>query len=147
LVNEQDPAQSQLILSEDSHHRQDGRLTWAEVMSLKLDADLVVLSACRLQAGPVTRTEGLMSFSRAWLQAGARSVVLALWDVEDASSAQLMRAFWSHVVEGGCSLAEALRLAKLSLIDPGRGAAPGVVVAEAYSNQPFFWAPWVLVGG
>jgi CHAT domain-containing protein len=145
LVNEQDPAQSQLILSPGAV--EDGRVTWDEVMKLKLDADLVVLSACRLQSGPVTRTEGLMGFSRAWLQAGARSLVLALWDVEDASSAELMRAFWTNLVQDGCSAAEALRLAKLALIDRATHAAPGVVLEESYADAPYFWAPWVLIGG
>jgi CHAT domain-containing protein len=58
-----------------------------------------------------------------------------------------MRAFWTSLVQDGCSAAEALRRAKLSLIDRAKPTAPGVVVEESYADAPYFWAPWVLIGG
>ncbi len=115
----------------------DGFLTMSEVFGLDLRrADLVVLSACQTALGqgkePVAG-EGMTGLTRAFMYAGARSVLGSLWVVEDASTSLLVQSFFRHLREGR-SKAEALNLAKREL-----RANP------AYSN-PFYWAPFVLVG-
>jgi CHAT domain-containing protein len=77
--------------------------------------------------------EGLIGMTRAFLYAGASSVVVSLWQVDDVSTADLMVGFYSHL-KAGLDRSEALRQAKLELIDRSR-----------YSH-PYFWAPFVLVG-
>ena len=72
--------------------------------------------------------------SRAFLYAGASSLLASLWQVHDRSTHDLMVRFYTHLRENGGDAAEALRRAKLELMSAG------------YSH-PFYWAPFVLVGG
>ena len=103
---------------------------------LKLDADLVVLSACETGLGKLEKGEGMIGLTRGFLYAGARSLVVSLWKVNDTSTSVLMERFYRHLQEGKPK-AEALRLAKLSLKnDPDMPAL----------HDPFHWAPFILVG-
>ncbi|HTQ79021.1 MAG TPA: CHAT domain-containing protein, partial [Thermoanaerobaculia bacterium] len=76
--------------------------------------------------------EGLVGLSRAFFYAGTPSLIVSLWQVEDRSTARLMRDFYQRL-RGGESKGEALREAKLALLRSG-------------DSQPFFWAPFVLLG-
>jgi CHAT domain-containing protein len=125
----------------------DGRLTTREIYDLKLDADLVVLSACRSARGPVTG-DGVLGMTRAFLYAGAPSIVASLWDVADRSGPELMPAFYRHW-QKLADKAAALREAQLELI--ARLRARRVMVetpagARALPEHPFLWAPFILVG-
>ncbi|HEY2933255.1 MAG TPA: tetratricopeptide repeat protein [Acidobacteriota bacterium] len=113
---------------------EDGLLQAYEIFDLKLNADLVVLSACETGLGKEVKGEGLLGLTRAFLYAGAQSVMVSLWKVSDRSTAELMASFYRHLQEKGMTKAEALRKAQLNLINQGRYAAP------------FYWAPFVLVG-
>jgi CHAT domain-containing protein len=125
-----DPAKSGLALS--GAPGGDGLLQVDDITKLKLTADLVTLSACRTAAGPLLNGEGLLSLGRAFFYAGARRVVGTLWDVNDASTAQLMDAFYARLNDGA-PVAEALRQAKLSLIHGSRAAW----------SHPHHWSPFV----
>lgn len=98
----------------------DGILSVADVLDLELDADLVVLSGCDTARGPIRRGEGVQSLARAFLYAGARSVVAGLWAVGDEAAAETMEAFHERRLRGGDSTARALREAKLESIRRGR---------------------------
>jgi CHAT domain-containing protein len=107
-----------------------GLLTAQEVMNLRLAADLVVLSACNTGRGRITG-DGVLGLSRAFLAAGARSVIVTLWKIPDEPTAMLMHAFY-EALNRGESPARALRQALLQLRD-------------RYPS-PFNWAAFVPVG-
>ena len=96
--------------------------------------ELAVLSACDTELGPLVRGEGVQSFSRAFLAAGARSTVTTLWRVADAPTASLMEIFYHHLQRGE-PRDEALRLAKLRLLASG-----------STLSHPHYWAAFVLTG-
>lgn len=113
----------------------DGLVQMREILGSPLGAELVVLSACRTAFGPTDRAEGTVSLPLAFLQAGARSVVATLWEVEDRTASAFMKTFYAEVARGESTL-EALRAAKVSLIrsdDPAR-------------RDPRAWAAFILVG-
>jgi CHAT domain-containing protein/Flp pilus assembly protein TadD len=126
------PFRSALILPLAAGRREDGQLQMGEVGQLTVDADLVVLSACRTGAGVLERSEGPLSLSRTFFYAGARSVLASLWDVSDQATGELMKRFYAHLVRG-YDTSRALRSAKLDIIGAGR-------------SHPFYWAGFVLSG-
>ena len=101
-------------------------------MGLKMNADIVALTACQTGLGKVISGEGTMGMGRAFQYAGARSVLMSLWSVAEKSSVQMVESFFRHVKEGKSKL-EALRLARKE-------------IREAGYDHPFFWAPFILVG-
>jgi CHAT domain-containing protein len=133
LLDEDHPDLSGLQLTHAGDSAEDGLLQVREIFNLQLRADLVVLSACQSGLGKEVSGEGLIGMTRAFLYAGASSVVVSLWRVDDMSTADLMVGFYSHL-KAGLDRSEALRQAKLELIDRSR-----------YSH-PYFWAPFVLIG-
>lgn len=132
-VNEARPHFSGLLLSSPrtSGQPEDGLLSAYEIFNLKLQADLVVLSACETGLGKEVKGEGLMSLMRAFMYAGTPSVVVSLWNVNDETAADLMIRFYRNL-KTGMSKSEALRQAQLQTIND--------------NGFPFFWAPFVLVG-
>jgi CHAT domain-containing protein len=98
------------------------------------DVELAVLSACDTERGPVVRGEGVQSFSRAFLAAGARSTVTTLWRVADGPTATLMKIFYHHL-QRGLPRDEALRRAKLRML-----------ASDSAMAHPHFWAAFVLSG-
>ena len=66
----------------------------------RMNADVVVLSACETGSGRLQGQEGVMNLARAFLTAGARSVVASLWDVDDRSTATVMESFYEHLKAG-----------------------------------------------
>ena len=139
----------------------DGRLTVDEIFDMEIKANLVTLSACEtaLVSGEVEnfpQGDDLVGLTRAFIHAGAPSVVASLWKVSDDSTVKLMRAYYRNLQ--GMSKAEALRTAQLELmklslrfnLERGRtaitrssGYQPGVTIE---CSHPFFWAPFILVG-
>jgi CHAT domain-containing protein len=135
MIDEDRPKRSGVVLSSESNSKEDGTLQMSEVMRLKLNADLVTLSACRTGLGKLLTGEGVIGLTRAFLYAGASSVVVSLWNVNDMATATLMKAFYGNLKKG-LSKDEALRQAKLELI---RGQ-------KRVWRQPYYWAPFVLIG-
>lgn len=112
----------------------DGVLRADEVYALKLNADVVVLSACETGFGPIARGEGVLSLARGFLYAGASNVVASLWKADDAQTQKLMLGFYKNMI-GGQSTSASLRAAKLDLI---RG--------NPHYARPYYWATFVLIG-
>lgn len=91
------PDRAALIVLSDAEAGEDGFLQASEVVQLRLKADLVVLSACETSVGALQGQEGVANLSRAFLLAGARSVISTLWQVDDDASLFLMKRFYSHL--------------------------------------------------
>ena len=120
----------------------DGLLQATEISSLRLNADWVVLSACNTAASDVVGAEALSGLARAFLYAGARSLVASHWPVADDATAKLMTTLFAVAKdEPGLSHSEALRLAMLSLINSRAKNASGIPEAH-----PALWAPFIVVG-
>ncbi len=119
---------------------------WEIVDTLRLDADLVVLSACVTAFGPNRGGEGMMSLSRAFQIAGARTVAASLWPVADDSTAELMIRLYRHLLAGEPK-DQALRAAQMELIagEIKVTAADGKTVTRDFS-APYHWAAFQLIG-
>ena len=129
LIDERFPLNSALALTAEGE--ENGLLqAWEIFESVRLDADLVTLSACDTALGREMGGEGLVGLTRAFQYAGARSVLASLWSVADISTARFMQSFYGHL-RGGMSKDEALRAAQ---------------VEQARNLHPFHWAAFQLTG-
>ena len=97
IANETHPDRAALVLLSDPRHDEDGFLEASEIVQLPLHAELVVLSACNTAVGPLEGQEGVATLSRAFLLAGARTVISTLWSVEDESTLYLMKSFYAEL--------------------------------------------------
>jgi hypothetical protein len=130
LVDESTLARTALALSPGGG--EDGFLSPADLAALRLDADLVVLSACRTAGGVIVAGEGLQGLTAPLLEAGARSVVATQWRIGDRATVRLVDEFYAAMAEGQ-PVAEALRAAKLAAIrrgEPARDWAAFTVVGD-----------------
>jgi CHAT domain-containing protein len=109
----------------------DSYLSLYDLYQLKLPAELVALSGCSTGLNVVAAGDELMGLARGLIHAGAETSMLTLWDVEDESSAQLMKLFYSHLARGH-SKAVALQQAMQRV--------------KAERPHPYYWAPFILVG-
>ncbi len=136
LLNAERPQFTGLVLSLVGNKRsEDGFLRTDEIFNLNLGARLVMLSACETGLGKEKRGEGVIGLTRAFMYAGAPTVGVSLWSVADRSTAELMTDFYKRL------------LAKQAL-SPGaalRAAQTAMIAGKRYSD-PFYWAPFVLVG-
>jgi CHAT domain-containing protein len=131
-----DPDSSALLLAPDPSLGEDGRLRASEVVMLRLNTDLVVLSACDTAVGPIEGEEGIAALSKAFLLAGARSVVSTLWSIDDTSSVLFMKQFYAHVAAHD-SPAEALATAKKEMLQTfGKAAVPYYWAAYTFEGVP-----------
>lgn len=125
----------------------DGLLTQEEILSLKLNADWVVLSACNTAAGEGAGSEAVSGLGRAFFYAGARALLVSNWPVETEASRKLMTdLFRRQAADAGLSKAEALQAAMRGMLDAGvkvDGKSGKPLFSYAH---PLFWAPFVLVG-
>jgi CHAT domain-containing protein len=128
------PERAALVLGWEPGSVDDGLLQVREIRELNLNAELVVLSACDAGEGRLDGEEGVASLARAFLVAGARSVIASQWAADDTSTLALMRGFYGRLASGS-DRAAALRDAKLGLLR--RFGANAV---------PYYWAGFVLVG-
>ncbi|MEQ8470533.1 MAG: tetratricopeptide repeat protein [Marinoscillum sp.] len=133
FVNEANPEFSGVFMSQNQESGEDCILFASEIYNLDLHADLVTLSACETGLGKFAYGEGIVGLSRAFLYAGAKNLVVSQWKVSDESTAKLMVDFYGAMMNGSTK-SSALRDAKLALIK-----------SEKF-KQPYYWAPFVLIG-
>ena len=115
----------------------DGRLEGRELLNMRLKADLVVLSACQTARGHVASGEGMLGMSWALFAAGASTAALSLWQVDSASTTELMTAFHRNrqaSAKSAAPTAQAMR------------AAQREILATPEYRHPFYWAGFVVVG-
>lgn len=136
LLNSQHPELSGIVLSlvDEAGQPQDGFLRLSDLYNLKLNADLVVLSACQTALGKDVRGEGVVGLTRGFMFAGAARVVASLWNVNDAATAELMQHFYRAMLVEKLPPTAALRAAQLALTRDPRWAAP------------YYWSGFVLQG-
>jgi len=128
LFNDEHPQRTALMMA-------DGRLDLEAVRRLRLSSELVTLSACETAIGQQLRGEGVIGFPHAFLEAGARGVVMSLWRVSDQAAATYMEDFYREL-RSGRSPADAMLAVRQRRIAAGGSAA-----------HPSQWAPFILVGG
>ncbi len=121
-----------IFFSNEKDKSNDGYLELNEIVGLNLNADLVVLSSCNSGLGIVDRAEGIMGMTKAFFEAGAKSVMVSLWEVNDRYTSHLMKYFYEFLSEGK-SKADALRLAKIKFINND-------------SPNPYFWSTFIISG-
>ena len=121
LVDAEDPALAGLVLSlvDEAGRPRDGLLRVRDLYDLRLNADLVVLSACRTALGEEIRGEGIVGLTGGFFTAGARTLVVSLWDVDDRATAELMERFYRHLLVGGLAPDVALQRAQGEMWDAG----------------------------
>jgi CHAT domain-containing protein len=132
FLDEMIPMRSALVLSLDDDSEEDGFLQAREIANLKLDAELVVLSACQTGKGRLENSEGVFGLPRMFFYAGARSIISSLWKINDKSTSEIMPEFYRHLAAGETK-ARSLRLAKLDMM-------------KSRFSHPFYWAAFILNG-
>ena len=106
-----------------------------DLYNLRLNADMVTLSACETGIGELQRGEGIISLARGFSYAGTKSLITSLWSVDDASTKELMEGFYRYI-KAGKAKDEALHLAKLDYLDNHR----------TINAHPFYWASFIAMG-
>ncbi len=114
-----------------SLHLADGWITVQDICAQKLTAGLVTLSACETGLSEIFAGDEILGLARGFLSAGAASIVVSLWTVNDVATARLMKSFYTHL-QRTASVAASLRQAQLEFI--GRG------------EHAFLWSPFILIG-
>jgi CHAT domain-containing protein len=129
-----DPNRAALVLLSDPPAGEDGFLQASEIVQLRLNAELVVLSACDTAVGPVEGEEGIATLARAFLLSGARTVISTLWSIDDTFSFYLMKQFYKHLTAQEPP-AHALAAAKRDML--GKYGSKAV---------PYYWAGFSFEG-
>ena len=136
LINNQNPDLSGVVLSlvDEQGRPQNGFLRLYDIYNLKLDADLVVLSACQTALGKEVKGEGLVGLTRGFMYAGSPRVVASLWRIDDRATADIMKRFYEAMLKDGMRPAAALRAAQISMSQDKRW------------HSPHYWAAFTLQG-
>jgi CHAT domain-containing protein len=150
IVNEFKPELSAVLLAQDTTaytdslnillgnvaQQNEGFLYQSEIYNLKFNADLVVLSACETGLGKVSKGEGVIGLTRAFLYAGADNLIVSLWQVSDKATQLLMVDFYKNYLslnkKKQKKFAPSLRNAKLEMIKQG--------------FHPYLWSSFILIG-
>jgi len=138
LINEDSPGYSKLIFSVTSEvDKEEGYLNTYEIYNTPLTAKMVVVSSCNTGSGKLRSGEGVMSLARGFVNAGSRSVVMSLWEVNDEMGTEVVKAFYNNLLDGQ-NKSKALRNAKLNFIDDAS--------SSQLKGNPFYWATLVIYG-
>ena len=120
------------LLLKSAGQFEDGRLEANEIFSLKLNCDLVTLSACETGLAEITQGDEIIGLARSFIFAGTPSIITSLWKVDDLATAVMVKRFYRYLASG-YSKAEALRQAQL-------------VVKNSVNSHPSAWAAFGLTG-
>ncbi len=150
VVNSYDPELSGLLfaqypesniirnidISGNALTQNDGMFYRSEIMNMRLNCNLAVLSACETGLGKVTQGEGVVGLTHAFIYSGVRNVMVSLWQVSDESTTNLMLSFYQIMLKkyNSRTYNRFLQLSKLRMIEKG-----------AYAH-PYYWIPFVLIG-
>jgi CHAT domain-containing protein/Tfp pilus assembly protein PilF len=127
---------SAIVLSmfDEQGKPQDGFLRTHDIYNLKLPAELVVLSACETGLGKDVKGEGIEGLTRGFMYAGARRVIVSLWNVNDKATAELMQHLYTGMLRSSKTPAAALRAAQIEMLRLPQW------------RSPYFWAAFVMQG-
>jgi len=135
IVNNEYPMFSKLVFTHAGDSANEGFLNTYEIYNLKINAALVVLSACNSGNGKLYNGEGIISLARGFFTAGAKSVVMTLWSIADKTSQHLMTSFYANLADR-LSISDALQKAKTDYI----------AHSDALMAHPYFWAGFIVTG-
>ncbi|MDP4208691.1 MAG: CHAT domain-containing protein [Bacteroidota bacterium] len=135
IINNEYPMFSKLVFATSKDTTDDEFLNTYEIYNLKLNAPLIVLSACNTGSGKLHTGEGIMSLARGFFTAGAKSLVMTLWSVADKTSSKLMGDFYNNLAHKS-SISDALCKAKLDYINE----------SDEVTAHPYFWAGYIAMG-
>jgi CHAT domain-containing protein/Tfp pilus assembly protein PilF len=135
-IDSERPDLSAIVLSlvDKDGKPEDGFLRAHDIYNLNLPAEVVVLSACETGLGKQVKGEGLVGLTQGFMYAGARRVVVSLWNVNDKATAELMARFYRGMLRENKTPAAALRTAQLEMSQQGKW------------RSPYYWAAFVLQG-
>lgn len=136
FFNSLQPELSGLVLSlfDNQGKEQNGYLTANHIYNLRLNADLVVLSACQTGFGKEIKGEGILGLTRGFMYAGAQRVMFTIWSVNDQSTSVLMSKFYTAMKKDGLSPSAALRQAQIGMWKDKKW------------NLPYYWAAFQIQG-
>lgn len=126
--NPDEPLQSRMLLAPGDG--EDGNLTVDELYTLRLNADMVTLSACETGLGAVDNGDDVIGLTRGFLYAGAKSIVASLWPVSDEATAYLMKRFYKN----------------LKTMKRDRALRNALVVTKSKYPHPIFWSAFQMTG-
>lgn len=135
IIDEQNPSFSKLLFSPKPDSVEDNQLNAYEIPNLKLNASLIVLNSCNTGTGKILSGEGVFSLARGFLSAGIPSMVITLWEAEDATSSELMELFYRKIKKG-IPVDEALWLSKKEYLKK----------SDQLRSHPYFWSSYVTIG-
>ncbi|MFM9826956.1 CHAT domain-containing protein, partial [Flavobacterium sp.] len=116
----------------------DREILYSELYNLKINPDLVVLSACETGIGKLYKSEGAMSIARGFQFAGAQNILFSLWKVNDFTTATFMNYFYTNIKKGE-SYFEANANAKLNFLKDTK--------ISNTKKSPYYWSAFVYNGG
>ncbi|MCH2022705.1 MAG: CHAT domain-containing protein [Saprospiraceae bacterium] len=129
------PLLSSLVFTENLDSTEDNFLQAYEISHMKLNADMVVLSACETGYGRFKQGEGIVSLARSFMYAGVPSLLVSLWQVNDVTTASIMEYFYDNLAKD-IDKSAALRMAKLTYLENISGIAA----------HPAYWSPFIQLG-
>jgi CHAT domain-containing protein/tetratricopeptide (TPR) repeat protein len=135
IIDDQNPMFSKLVFTSAPDSSEDGFLNTYEIYNLKLKARLAMLSSCNSGTGKLQKGEGVMSLARGFIYAGCPSIVMSLWEIEDATSVSLVEDFYKSLSRGA-EISTALRKAKLDFLKN----------SDPLTAHPYFWSGFVVIG-
>ncbi|WP_321162537.1 CHAT domain-containing protein [Nostoc sp. KVJ3] len=136
ILNSKHPELSGVVLSlfDNQGRPQNGFLRLHDIFNLNLQAELVVLSACKTGLGEEVKGEGLVGLTRGFMYAGSPRVVVSLWSIDDQATSELMKVFYKKMLQEKLKPAAALRTAQIEIWRTQKYAAP------------YYWAAFTLQG-
>ncbi|MEM1321619.1 MAG: CHAT domain-containing protein [Bacteroidota bacterium] len=136
FANNQLEGDAYLLLAHPKEEQQAKRLYLGQVIGMRLNAEMGVISACESGIGLLDEGEGVISLTRAFTQAGMKSLLTSLWKVDERTTAKLMGLFYSFLKEG-LSKDEALQKAKEQYLQS---------IDNLQDAHPYYWGGFVLTG-
>lgn len=145
VLNDASPMYSHIVLSQGATDAtEDGLLETWELLSMNLDADMVVLSACETARGSVRPGEGMVGLSWGFFVAGSPTTLVSQWKVDSSATTELMLGFY-HRLKAGTGDQQASKSYPPSKAAVLREASLKLISSERYAH-PFYWAGFVLIG-
>ncbi len=135
-ANDEYPDYSYLAFTETRDSTESNILYIKDLYNISLNADMVTLSACQTGIGKLKKGQGMLSLSKGFYYAGAKSLVNTLWKINDKSTVKLMEYFYEGLSKG-YSKSEALRKAKLKYLE---------TTDDELLKHPYYWAAFVVSG-
>jgi CHAT domain-containing protein/tetratricopeptide (TPR) repeat protein len=136
LVSTQNPELSGLLFSliDENGNQREGFLRLNEIYNMKLNAEVVVLSACDTALGKEIKGEGLVGITRGFMYSGAKSVIASLWQVDDRATSDLMKRLYEKMLKENLSPSNALRQAQL------------LMLKNKATSNPYYWSAFTIQG-